>query len=69
MKRRAVLDRLHRAAASRNLQFDIIELTRHSAVQVGRTVRTLGRHAEINDIAAKKFWEQFSDELGKGWWR
>lgn len=44
--------------------------TRHTAVRVGDTTRTLGRHNEVDDVTAGKFFDQFADELGgKGWWR
>lgn len=69
MKRRDVIKKLQAEAKARGLQFSISELTRHSEVRVGHTSRTLGRHNEIDDLTARKFWDQFSNELGKGWWR
>ena len=69
MKRRDVLERLQRAARARDLDFAVHELTNHTAVRVGNTSKTLGRHANINDVTVRQFWEEFSDELGKGWWR
>lgn len=70
MKRKAVLDKLRKAARERGLEFDIIELTRHTAVRIGSTTKTLGRHAEVDDLTARKFFDQFADEFGsKGWWR
>mgnify|MGYP007082242907 CR=1 FL=1 len=70
MKRKAVLDKIRKAAKARGLVFDVFELTRHSAVRVGSTTKTLGRHSEVDDLTARKFFDQFADELGgKGWWR
>lgn len=69
MKRRDVLRKIKAAAQDRHLIFHTTELTRHTAVRVGRTTRTLGRHREIDEVTARRFFDQFSDELGKGWWR
>ncbi|MDO4413053.1 ribonuclease PH [Cutibacterium sp.] len=69
MKRTAVLDTLRKQARSCGLAVELTELTRHTAVRVGRTSRTLGRHAEVDDKTARKFFDQFDDEFGgKGWW-
>ena len=69
MKRRQVIQKLRRKARSEGLEFEVIELSKHTAVRVGRTTKTIGRHAEIPDMTAVKFFEQYSLELGKGWWR
>ncbi len=70
MKRSTVMKTVKRAARDQNLDFEVVELTRHSAVRVGRTVRTIGRHGEIDDVTARKFFDQFAEEFGgKGWWR
>lgn len=69
VKRRAVIQRLRNEARARGLAFDVVELTRHTAVKVGATSKTLGRHAEVDDLTAHKFWDQFESEFGKGWWR
>ena len=69
MKRRKVLQRLKHASKAKGLEFEIVELTNHTGVRVGGTTRTIGRHAEIPDKTVIKFYEQFSNELGKGWWR
>ena len=69
MKRRHVLQKLKREARQQGLEFQIFELTKHTGVRVGKTTKTLGRHSEIPDGTALKFFEQYSDELGKGWWR
>lgn len=63
MKRSAVLARLRRAAKAKGLEFTIIELSRHSAVRIGSTTRTLGRHSEVDDLTASKFFDQFANEL------
>ena len=69
MKGSAVLKKLKQEAKARDLDFSTTELTNHTAVTVGTTSRTLGRHAEIDDLTVRKFFDRFSDELGKGWWR
>ena len=70
MNRKAVLKKIKAAARARGLDFETRELTRHTAVQDGDTTRTLGRHNEVDDVTAGKFFDQFADELGgKGWWR
>ncbi|MDR1212878.1 MAG: ribonuclease PH [Propionibacteriaceae bacterium] len=69
MKRKAVLDKLKAAAKAQGKTFATRELTRHTGVTVGGASRTLGRHAEVDDATARKFWGQFDCELGRGWWR
>jgi hypothetical protein len=69
MKRGDVLAKLKAAAKAQGLAYKEVELTRHTSVSVGGSSHTLGRHAEIVDLAAEKFWKEFSDVLGKGWWR
>lgn len=69
VKRSAVVRKLQREAKRRGMEFEQIHLKRHDAFRVGATTRTLGRHTEIDEITAAKFFDQFADELGKGWWR
>ena len=69
MNRRAVIKKVKNEARSRGLEFSTTELTRHTAITVGETSRTLGRHNEIDDVTARKFFDQFAHEFGKGWWR
>lgn len=69
MKRTAVLKKIAKAARRHGLTYGTHELTKHTAVRVGNTTRTLGRHTEIDDVTARRFFDQFADELGKGWWR
>lgn len=69
MKRTAIIKKLRSEAKRRGLEFEEIALTRHDAYRVGNTTRTLGRHREIDDLTAKKFFDQYAGELGKGWWR
>ena len=59
MKRNAVIKKLKTEAKRRGLEFEEIALTRHDAYRVG----------EIDDLTVKKFFDQFAQELGKGWWR
>lgn len=69
MKRSEVLRRLNKAAKAKGVDFTIEELTNHTGVTVGGKRSTLGRHREIDDVTARKFFDQFADVLGKGWWR
>ena len=69
MKRTAVLRRLRRAAREAGVSCDVVELTNHTGVVVGGVRSTLGRHSEIDDVTARKFFDQFAAVLGKGWWR
>lgn len=69
MKRRAVLKRLRAQSRSRGLEYVETELTNHTGIRIGRTRSTLSRHSEIDDVTVRKFFEQFSPEFGKGWWR
>lgn len=69
MKRKAVLDKLKNAAKDAGFDFDQYELTNHTGIKIGTTKSTLGRHSEIDDVTAHKFFDQFANELGKGWWR
>ena len=61
MKRYAVIRKLRAEARRRGLEFEEIRLTRHDAYRVGDTTRTLGRHNEIDDLAARKFFDQFQN--------
>ncbi|MDK4273743.1 ribonuclease PH [Corynebacterium pseudodiphtheriticum] len=51
------------------MNFEEIALSRHDAYRVGSTTRTSGRHREIEDVTVKKFFDQYAQELAKGWWR
>ena len=69
MKRRDVIKRIEVAARAKGLPFEVTELTRHTGITVGGKRSTLGRHSEVDEITAGKFFKQFSDVLGEGWWR
>ena len=69
MKRRGVLKRLKAQAKATGKSYVEQELTNHTGVIIGETRSTLGRHAEIDDVTARKFFDQFANEFGKGWWR
>lgn len=69
MKRKEVLRRVRRAAREAGVPFHTVELTNHTGVVVGGHRSTLGRHAEIDDVTARRFFDQFAEVLGKGWWR
>jgi len=69
MKRRQVLKKLSAAAKNAGLSCVEVELTNHTGITIGGKRSTLGRHAEIDDVTARKFWSQFDEVLGKGWWR
>ena len=53
MKRAAVLKKIAKAAKAHGLDHGTHELTRHTAVRVGRTTRTLGRHSEVDEVTAR----------------
>ena len=59
MKRRAVIKRIEREAKSRGLYFEVTEGTNHTFVRVGWKRSTIGRHNEIPDHVARKFFDQF----------
>lgn len=69
MKRSAVFKKLKQAAKAAGKEFYLEERTRHTNVTIGQTTSRLGRHSEIDDGAAHSFFDQFANELGKGWWR
>jgi len=69
MGRREVLKKLKAAAKNAGLPYEETELTNHTGIRIGGTKSTLGRHAEIDDVTARKFFDQFANEFGKGWWR
>lgn len=60
---------LKQAARQAGKNFSIVERTRHTNVTIGDTTSRIGRHSEIDDVTAKKFFNQFAIELGKDWWR
>lgn len=69
LKRSVVLRRVRRAARDAGVSFEVVELTNHTGVVVGGVRSTLGRHTEIDDVTARRFFDQFAQVLGKGWWR
>ena len=69
MKREAVIKKLKKEAIRQGLEFRREESTRHTRIYVGAFWSNLGRHSEIDDVTVKKFFNQFQDVLGKGWWR
>ena len=69
MKRTEVLKKLKAQAKKSGLTYEEYELTRHTGIKIGETASTLGRHNEIDDLTAHKFFDQFANEFGKGWWR
>lgn len=69
MKRRDVLKKLKAQAKAAEKTYEETELTNHTGIRIGETKSTLGRHSEIDDVTARKFFDQFANEFGKGWWR
>lgn len=69
MKRTQVIKTIRKAAKSAGLEFEMVELTNHTGVKVGGFRSTLARHGEIDEITVKKFFKQFEDVLGEGWWK
>lgn len=69
MKRTAVIKKLRAEAKRQGLDFQMVELTNHTGIVINGQRSTLARHAEIDDVTAHKFFDQYADTLGKGWWR
>ena len=69
MERTSVLKKLRAEAKRQGKTFEIVELTNHTGIVVGGHRSTLKRHNEIDDVTARKFFDQFAEILGKGWWR
>jgi hypothetical protein len=70
MKKGEVLKKLKAEAKRQGKTFRIIELARHTGVIVGSVRSTISRSSsDVADVVAHAFWDQFADELGKGWWR
>jgi len=69
VKRGEVIKKLKAEAKRRGLDFETYELTNHTGIRIGDTASTLARHSEIDDLTARKFFDQYANEFGKGWWR
>lgn len=63
------MKRLKDEAKRRGVSYEEYELTNHTGIRVGTKASTLPRHAEIDEVTARKFFDQFAEVLGKGWWR
>lgn len=69
MKRTAVIKKLRTEAKRQGLAFEVKELTNHTGITVGHVRSTHKRHSEIDEVTVGKFFDQFTEVLGKGWWR
>jgi hypothetical protein len=69
MKRTDVTKKLQAEAKRQGLSFEVIERTKHTGVVLDGKRSTIKRKNEIDDVTAHKFFDQFADKLGKGWWR
>jgi DNA-directed RNA polymerase specialized sigma subunit len=69
VKRTEIIRRLRKASNAVGVEFEIVELTDHIGIVVSSKRSTLGRHAENDDVTARKFFDQYAEILGKGWWR
>lgn len=69
MKRKAVIKKIKDEAKRQDKDFEIVELTNHTGVVVDGKRSTIGRHNEIDEVTVGKFFDQFAEVLGKGWWR
>ncbi len=47
----------------------MIERTKHTGIVLDGKRSMIKRKNEIDDVTAHKFFDQFADQLGKGWWR
>lgn len=64
-----MIKRLRQEAKRQGADFEIKELTRHTAIMVGSESHTLGRHSEFDETTVRQFFAQYQSELGTGWWR
>ncbi len=69
VKRTAVIKKIKLEAKRQGKSFETVELTNHTGIIVDGERSTLGRRNEIDDLTARKFFDQFASVLGKGWWR
>jgi hypothetical protein len=69
MKRTQVLKTIREAAKAAGLEYHEVELANHTGVVVGGLRRTIGRHREVDEITVRKFYKQFEEALGEGWWK
>ncbi len=69
MRRKEVISKVRTAAKAADLTFDQVELTNHTGIIVGDFRSTIGRHNEVDNITAGKFFKQFEVVLGEGWWK
>ena len=69
MRRREVLKKVRDAAQAASLPFEVTELTNHTGVTVGSHRSTIGRHSEVDNTTARKFFKQFEEVFGEGWWK
>lgn len=69
MKRTTVIKKLRVEAKRQGKTFEIEELTNHTGIVIGGHRSTLKRHREIDEVTVRKFFDQFAEVLGKGWWR
>lgn len=64
-----MLKKLKKAAKDKGVAYYEFEMTRHTAIILGGVRSGLKRHNEIDDVTAGKFFDQFAQVLGRGWWR
>lgn len=70
MKRREIIRRIREAAAAKGLECEVVELTNHTGIKVGRCRSTLTRSSkDFGPAYAARVWSNFEAELGEGWWR
>ena len=69
VKRSVVIKRLAKEAKSQGLDFRVVELTNHTGIVIDGLRKTIGRHTEVDETTVVKFFKQFEDVLGKGWWK
>jgi hypothetical protein len=58
VKRTEVIRRLRQAAGAKGVGFGVVELTNHTGIIVDGFRSTLGRHREVDEITARKFFKQ-----------
>lgn len=69
VKRSALLRKIRDAAKAAGVDYEEVEMTRHTGLIVGGVKTGVGRHNEIDEITAGKICKHFEQVLGEGWWR
>lgn len=64
-----MIKKIRKAAKAAGLDFEVVERTNHTGLQVGDKKTTIGRHSETSNLMAETIYKQLEVVLGKDWWR